>query len=141
MAESAPVRGCMTIKPYGWAIWELMRDEMDANQATITRRDLGKDSRRTIAVSELIADAKGIMDTIQRDMYNAAAARNKTMIHDVANLAELDAALGNGTVGFFRIKYDQTTNQEFDEMMEKYKITRRCLDDNNPTYVFVAKSY
>ncbi len=120
---------------------EIGAREMDANQATITRRDLGKDSRRTIAVSELIADAKGIMDTIQRDMYNAAAARNKTMIHDVANLAELDAALGNGTVGFFRIKYDQTTNQEFDEMMEKYKITRRCLDDNNPTYVFVAKSY
>ena len=29
LAESAPVRGCMTIKPYGWAIWELMRDEMD----------------------------------------------------------------------------------------------------------------
>ena len=29
LAENAPVRGCMTIKPYGWAIWELMRDEMD----------------------------------------------------------------------------------------------------------------
>ena len=29
LAENAPVRGCMTIKPYGWAIWELMRDAMD----------------------------------------------------------------------------------------------------------------
>ena len=29
LAENAPVRGCMTIKPYGWAILELMRDEMD----------------------------------------------------------------------------------------------------------------
>ena len=29
LAENAPVRGCMTIKPYGWAIWELMRDELD----------------------------------------------------------------------------------------------------------------
>ena len=29
LAENSPVRGCMTIKPYGWAIWELMRDEMD----------------------------------------------------------------------------------------------------------------
>jgi len=26
LAENSPVRGCMTIKPYGWAIWELMRD-------------------------------------------------------------------------------------------------------------------
>ena len=30
LAEHAPVRGCMTIKPYGWAIWELMRDQLDA---------------------------------------------------------------------------------------------------------------
>ena len=29
LAESSPVRGCMTIKPYGWAIWELMRARMD----------------------------------------------------------------------------------------------------------------
>ena len=29
LAENAPVRGCMTIKPYGWAIWELMRDALD----------------------------------------------------------------------------------------------------------------
>ena len=29
LAENAPVRGCMTVKPYGWAIWELMRDALD----------------------------------------------------------------------------------------------------------------
>lgn len=29
LAESSGVRGCMVIKPYGYAIWEKMRDEMD----------------------------------------------------------------------------------------------------------------
>lgn len=29
LAENSPVRGCMTVKPYGWAIWELMKNEMD----------------------------------------------------------------------------------------------------------------
>lgn len=29
MAEHSPVRGCMIIKPYGYAIWELLRDELD----------------------------------------------------------------------------------------------------------------
>ena len=63
------------------------------------------------------------------------------MIHDVADLDALDTALANGEIGFFRIKYEMTTNEQFDGLMEKYKITRRCLDDNDPTYVFVAKSY
>jgi prolyl-tRNA synthetase len=29
LAENSPVRGCMTVKPYGWAIWELMQDIFD----------------------------------------------------------------------------------------------------------------
>jgi len=29
MAEHSPVRGCMTIKPWGWAIWERIRDWLD----------------------------------------------------------------------------------------------------------------
>jgi prolyl-tRNA synthetase len=30
LAEHSPVRGCMTIKPYGWAIWEGMQQRLDA---------------------------------------------------------------------------------------------------------------
>jgi prolyl-tRNA synthetase len=29
LAESSPVRGCMVIKPWGYAIWELMQRELD----------------------------------------------------------------------------------------------------------------
>jgi len=29
LAENAPVRGCMIVKPWGWAIWELIRDTLD----------------------------------------------------------------------------------------------------------------
>jgi len=30
LAEHSPVRGCMTIKPWGWAIWEEIRNWLDA---------------------------------------------------------------------------------------------------------------
>ena len=29
LAENSAVRGCMVIKPYGYAIWEKMRDVLD----------------------------------------------------------------------------------------------------------------
>lgn len=29
LADHSPVRGCMVIRPYGWAIWELLRDRLD----------------------------------------------------------------------------------------------------------------
>ena len=30
MADNSPVRGCMIIKPHGFAVWEMMRDALDA---------------------------------------------------------------------------------------------------------------
>ena len=120
---------------------EIGAREMESDSVTITRRDLGKESKRTISVSDLMKEANDILSQIQVDMYNAAEARNKKMIKDVADLAALESALENGEIGFFRIKYDQTTNEEFEALIEKYKISRRCLDDKDPTYVFVAKSY
>ena len=120
---------------------EIGAREMESGTVTITRRDLGRESKRTITIDELVASASDLLTQIQQDMLAAARARNKTMMHDVADLDALTAALENGTIGFFRIKYELTLNEQFDALMEKYKITRRCLDDNDPTYVFVAKSY
>ena len=120
---------------------EIGAREMDENNVTVTRRDLGKSSKQTMAVDAFVADVRNMLDTIQRDMYDAVVRRNKTMIHDVDDLSALETALAGGTIGFFRIKYDLTQNEKFDELMETYKISRRCLDDNDPTYVYVAKSY
>jgi len=115
--------------------------EMETDTITVTRRDIGKDSKKTITSAELIAGINDMLRQMQNDMFAAAQKRNQSMIHNVEDLKALDKALADGKIGFFRIKYDLTTNEEFDAMMEKYKITRRCLDDSDPTYVFVAKSY
>ena len=120
---------------------EIGAREMDEKTLTVTRRDLGKSSKTTVAVEHFINDAQNMLDTIQHDMLVAVEKRNKTMITDIKDLKELESALESGKIGFFRIKYDLTTNAEFDGLIEKYKISRRCLDDKDPTYVFVAKSY
>ncbi|MBD5400221.1 proline--tRNA ligase [bacterium] len=115
--------------------------EMDASQVTVTRRDLGKSSKQTLDLDVFVADVRSMLDSMQHDMYNAAAARNETMIHNIDALADLRAALDAGQIGFFRLKYEQTLSPEFEGLMDEFKISRRCLDDADPTYVFVAKSY
>ena len=115
--------------------------EMDDGVVTMTRRDLGKSSRETVAIKDFSETVSQRLDSMQHDMLVAVQERNKKMIHDVANLDELDSALAGGKIGFFRIKYTETQNEKFDTLMEKYKITLRCLDDKDPTFVFVAKSY
>ena len=120
---------------------EIGAKEMEEKTLTVTRRDLGKASKTTLPIDEFVSSATKMLETIQHDMLIAVEKRNKTMITNIADLKELESALESGKIGFFRIKYEQTTNEEFDGLIEKYKISRRCLDDKDPTYVFVAKSY
>ncbi len=120
---------------------EIGARELADGTVTVTRRDLGKVSKQTISIDDFVASAGQMLRTIQDDMYQAAASRNEKMIQSVADLAELETKLSRGEIGFFRIKYDQTLNDAFDALQETYKISRRCLDDADPAYVFVAKSY
>jgi prolyl-tRNA synthetase len=120
---------------------EIGANELADGTATITRRDIGRESKRTISADELVKTAPEILTTMQSEMLSANAARNKTMIHNVSDLAELDSALAAGTIGFFRLPYAKTLTPEFDTLMDTYKISRRCLDESDPTMVFVAKSY
>lgn len=79
---------------------EIGAREMDENNITLTRRDLGKSSKQTMALDAFVADAKTMLDNIQHDMYDAARARNKTMMHDVVDVPALKSALDNGAIGF-----------------------------------------
>jgi prolyl-tRNA synthetase len=120
---------------------EVGANEQAAGTITITRRDLGKASKQTVAIADAAQVISELLAQIQSDMLAANVKRNKTMICGVKDLAELDAALRADTRGFFRLKYEQTLAPEFEQLMDTYKISRRCLDESDPTYVFVAKSY
>lgn len=115
--------------------------EMEEDSATVTRRDLGKASQKTIKVDELVKSTSGLLKKIQKDMLKNVQKRNKEMITRVSDLKALEKNLADGKIGFFKIKYQQTLDEKFDELMEKYKISRRCLDEKDPDFVYVAKSY
>lgn len=120
---------------------EIGAREAESETATITRRDIGKDSKQTLSISELVVNAPKLLEQIQKDMFEVSKSRNKKMITEIKNIDELEKHLQAGKIGFARLPYTETQNSKFDDLMDQYKISRRCLDDNDPEYVFVAKSY
>ena len=118
---------------------EVGEKELNDSSITFTRRDIGKESKRTLKLEE--CDLVSLLDTIQKDMLILSTERNKKMITEVSSLNELEINLSEGKIGFFKIEYDKTLNKEFEELSDKYKISRRCLDYLNPEFVYVAKSY
>jgi len=120
---------------------EIGSKEMEEGILTVTRRDLGKSSKTTFTTDEFISKVQELLTTIQKDMLDTVKQRNSKMITNVESVADLEKNLKQGTIGFFRIKYILTQNELFDKLVEQYKISRRCLDDTDPEYVFIAKSY
>ena len=118
---------------------EVGEKELNDSLITFTRRDIGKESKKTIKIEDF--DAIFILNTIQEDMLNLSTERNKKMITQVSSLEELDTNLSQGKIGFFKIEYSKTLNRDFEELSDKYKISRRCLDYKNPEFVYIAKSY
>jgi len=115
--------------------------EKDAFSATVTRRDLGKVSQRTMPLTELYNSVPGLLETIHEDMLAKNEAMCKSMIAEVSDLEGLKAKLEADWKGFVRLPYDATLAPGFDVLMEKYRISRRCLDEADPKFVFVAKCY
>jgi prolyl-tRNA synthetase len=120
---------------------EVGEEEARAGTLTLTRRDLGKSGRETISVENCVARIGELLRDMQSSLLARSRDRNKEMIHNAADLADLGKKLDAGAVGFFRLKYEQTLAEGFDALMEKHKISRRCLDEADPSFVFVAKGY
>ncbi|MCL2748603.1 MAG: proline--tRNA ligase [Alphaproteobacteria bacterium] len=120
---------------------EIGEKEVTDNTITLTRRDIGKASKTTVPVKTAHSLIQELLGKMQSDMLVANTAFNKTMITEVKDLAELSKNLEKGKIGFFRLPYKETLAPEFEGLMEKYKISRRCLDEKDPSFVFVAKSY
>ena len=89
----------------------------------------------------MVTNAPKLLEQIQNDMLEVSKSRNKKMITEIKTIDDLDNHLKAGKIGFARLPYKETQNPKFDDLMDQYKISRRCLDDNDPEYVFVAKSY
>ena len=120
---------------------EVGTSEVKDKTITLTRRDIGKESKETIAAKDCGARIHELLLAIQSDLLKKSEARNKEMTHDVADVKELKKELDAGKIGFFRLKYAATQSPEFELLVEQHKISRRCLDSDDPSYVFVAKSY
>ena len=48
LAENSGVRGCMVIKPYGFAIWEKMRDELDTKAYLKLKKKMPKALQKNV---------------------------------------------------------------------------------------------
>jgi len=115
--------------------------EMEEGNVTVTRRDLGKESKTTMTMDEFVAQSQTILDDIQSNMFNTAKERMESRIIDIDGLDDAREFFTEGRQGF--VKMDKTfwNTDAFDQLCSEFSLTPRCIPLDAQDKIIVGKSY
>ncbi len=121
---------------------EIGAREVDEGTLTHVRRDIGKDSKKTIPVSEFIGTAHSILDEIHEAMLGRARALRDANTVSCATLADMAAHYKSGKGGLVKTGIDVLKDPGLEAVKKEHGLTTRCMpfaDDGQ--MVLFGKAY
>ena len=115
--------------------------EMDGGELSVTRRDLGKSSKQTLALNAFVEQAQDMLNDIQSSMFNTAQKAMNDRIFDMDNMADARTFFENGEQGFVRVDASFWDTPEFNAICNDLAVTPRCLPLNDTSKMIIGKSY
>jgi prolyl-tRNA synthetase len=117
--------------------------EIAEGQITFTRRDLGKDGKKKVAVAEFLSSAGAALEDMQRDLLKAARKRAEGMVFPAGSLKEVREFFAAEKTGGLKLDYALIKGSaEFEALAKEFAITPRCLPfADGGAKVIVAKAY
>lgn len=121
---------------------EIGAREMGDNQITVTRRDLGKESKQTVDTNTFVQDAQVLLDAIQENMFKTAKKQLDERIFDMSSLEEAHTFFAEERQGFVRLDAALWGTDAFNALCDEFALTPRCLPlADNDEKVIIGKSY
>jgi len=115
--------------------------EMEEGNCTVTRRDLGRESKTTMSVTDFASNAQGTLDAIQDNLFETAKKSLHERIIDVDNLDDARAFFAKDRQGFVRLDKSYWNTKEFNKICSDFAVTPRCIPVDMPDKVIIGKSY
>lgn len=120
---------------------EIGAREMQEGTLTYVRRDLGRDSKASVAVDAFVAQAPGILEQMHKDMYQRAEKFMKANIHDVENVGEIEKFYKGGGVGFVKAGVAVLSDPAYEKVAKDHALTARCMPFGEEGKVIIGKAY
>lgn len=121
---------------------EIGAREMEQNQVTFVRRDLGKESKQTVNVDAFVAQIQGELDA----MHDSMLAKSRKMRDD--NTVEGTSAkdvqdfFGAGKIGFIKVPVSVLKDPALEGIMKEHGLSARNMPfADKGEKVLIAKAY
>jgi len=122
---------------------EIGAREMENNELTHVRRDLGRDSKTTCGFGAFISEAPELLNAIHGELLNRARGFRDDNIFDVNTLDDIEVHFKpKDAKGFARIDTGAIDDPKYVELKKRYSLTSRCMPlDDGGKKVLVGKAY
>ncbi len=121
---------------------EIGQREMDEGQLTYIRRDLGKDSKKTVSVDEFAGSIAGVLQAMQSDMLNKSRAFRDGNIQDVKDVKAARDFFASDTKGFVKLDSSLLGDSTLDAVRKEFSVTPRCLPfEDEGRKIILGRSY
>lgn len=116
--------------------------EMEEGTLTHIRRDIGKDSKKTVSVSDFIGTVQSLMDDMHKSLFDRAKSFMDSNTHKAASPKDLESHFKSGGRGFVVMDSAVLKDSDLERIKKEFSLTARCmpLSDNGRTVIF-GKAY
>lgn len=117
--------------------------EIAEGQLTYARRDLGKEGKTKVSVSEAAAQISTALEQMQNDLLQRAQKRVEDQIRNVSSLKEVRDFFAADEPGALKIDYSLVKGaEEFEVIKKEFSVSTRCLPfADGGKKVIVSKAY
>lgn len=106
---------------------EIGQREIDEAQLTYIRRDLGKDSKKTVSTDEFLASIAIVLRDMQLDMLAKSRAFTDGNVHDIKDIKSAHDFFASDTLGFVKMDASMLKDPALDAVRKEFSVTPRCL--------------
>ncbi len=116
--------------------------EMEEGQVTSVRRDIGRDSKQTLAVDDFVSKAASMLDEIHDDMLARCRKFRDENTHEGSSVADVEAFFKADKIGFMKVPLAVLDDAGLEAVMKTHSLSTRNMpfaDDGKK--VILAKAY
>jgi prolyl-tRNA synthetase len=121
---------------------EIGARETEEGTLTFIRRDIGKDSKKTVTIAEFVGAVQGVLDEIHDALFARAKSFRDANIFEMPSIAAIDEFFKSGRIGFVRVDSAFLNDPALDAVKSAHGLTARCLPlSDNGAKVIIGKAY
>jgi prolyl-tRNA synthetase len=117
--------------------------EVEEGTLTHVRRDLGRDSKTSCAVSEFVENAGKLLDDVQAGLLERATQFRDSHIHDANTLDDVKEFFSDSAkIGFLKLPVEILDHADLEAVYKEFGISSRCMPfADGGRKVLIGRSY